>query len=59
VASNRPGFADGLLARTTDALDGERVMLPASVRLVIIGGEKALLERVRVWQHSPANLSGL
>ncbi len=34
----------------TDALDGERVMLPASVRLVIIGGEKALLERVRVWQ---------
>lgn len=34
----------------TDALDQEGVTLPASVRLVIIGGEKALLERVRVWQ---------
>ena len=34
----------------TDALDREGVTLPASVRLVIIGGEKALLERVRVWQ---------
>ena len=35
----------------TDALDQEGVTLPASVRLVIIGGEKALLERVRVWQR--------
>ncbi|HSP64274.1 MAG TPA: AMP-binding protein, partial [Pyrinomonadaceae bacterium] len=34
----------------TDALDEEGVMLPAAVRLVIIGGEQALLERVRVWQ---------
>lgn len=33
----------------TDALDREDMTLPASVRLVIIGGEKALLERVRVW----------
>ena len=35
----------------TDALDQEAATLPASVRLVIIGGEKALLERVRVWQR--------
>jgi amino acid adenylation domain-containing protein len=35
----------------TDALDQEGVTLPASVRLVIIGGEKASLERVRVWQR--------
>jgi amino acid adenylation domain-containing protein len=35
----------------TDALDGEGVRLPASVRLVIIGGEKALPERVQVWQR--------
>ncbi|HVS80634.1 MAG TPA: amino acid adenylation domain-containing protein [Pyrinomonadaceae bacterium] len=35
----------------TDALDREGVTLPTSVRLVIIGGEKALLERVRIWQR--------
>jgi amino acid adenylation domain-containing protein len=35
----------------TDALGQEGVTLPASVRLVIIGGEKALLERVRLWQR--------
>jgi amino acid adenylation domain-containing protein len=35
----------------TDALDQEGVTLPASIRLVIIGGEKAMLERVRVWQR--------
>src|SRR5260370_2909212 len=34
----------------TDALDREGVTLPESIRLMIIGGEKALLERVRVWQ---------
>jgi len=36
----------------TDALDQQGVTLPVSVRLVIIGGEKALLDRVRVWQRS-------
>ena len=35
----------------TDALTAEKLTLPASVRLVIIGGEKALPERVRAWQR--------
>lgn len=34
----------------TDAIDGD-LSVPASVRLVIIGGEKALPERVHAWQR--------
>ena len=35
----------------TDALSAEKLIVPASVRLVIIGGEKALPERVRAWKR--------
>jgi len=35
----------------TDALSAEKLTLPTSVRLVIIGGEKALPERVRAWKR--------
>src|SRR5437660_7794080 len=35
----------------TEALSAENLTLPASLRLVIIGGEKALPERVRAWQR--------
>lgn len=34
----------------TDALSNENLKLPASVRLVIMGGEKVLPERVMTWQ---------
>src|SRR5207253_2773574 len=36
----------------TDALSAEKLIVPASVRLVIIGGEKALPERVRAWKRA-------
>jgi amino acid adenylation domain-containing protein len=36
----------------TDALSAEKLKLPASIRLVIIGGEKALPERVRTWKRA-------
>src|SRR6266481_4858933 len=35
----------------TDALSDEELDLPAQVRLVIIGGEKASLDRVVIWQR--------
>src|SRR6185295_14094886 len=39
----------------TDALTAERLALPASVRLVIIGGEKAAADRVAAWNHHTAD----
>jgi amino acid adenylation domain-containing protein len=33
------------------ALDGQGLSLPASVRLIVIGGEKALSERLALWQQ--------
>lgn len=36
----------------TDAISQEKLVLPESVRLVIIGGEKASLDRVDRWQQA-------
>ena len=39
----------------TDALDREDLKLPVSVRLVIVGGEKALPHRLETWKRRVSN----